>query len=216
MKTFLFTVLIFLSLNAQTQLSGIWVSNSYGTSVTLQFKSENQLIYDGELSYYAASSNIIRIQEEYGFVDYPYLIQHGELKIQFPDGSIAVFVRKKRTTSGTTQTPNQSSNGQLIGWLCSWSGSSGSYSSYSSATHVYFDGTGRFSINSESSFSGTAGLAYGGGSDGGGTYSVNGTQIRLTFQDGSSGVAQVKMQQSNGQITEFMYEGTLYATALCE
>lgn len=220
MKTVIIIILIITSLTAQSQLRGNWVSSSYGTPVSLRFKNENELIYDGELSYYAASANIIRIQEDYGFVDYPYVIQNGQLKIQFPDGSVAVFTRQSSTQKTQPAQSTQSyssSNGQLRGWLCSWSGSSGSYSSYSSTTNVYFDGNGRFTVRSESSFSGDAGQAYSGGGGGeSGSYSVNGSQITLIFQDGSRGVAQVKMQQNSGQITEIMYNGTLFATGLCE
>jgi hypothetical protein len=108
----------------------------------------------------------------------------------------------------------------LQGTLCSWSGSSSGYgnSSYSSSTRVYFDGQGNFSYSSESSFSGDAGIAYGGnqGAGNGGTYRVVGNQVQLQFNDGTTGVAQINMQQDDGRITELMYEGTLYATGLCE
>lgn len=108
----------------------------------------------------------------------------------------------------------------LQGNLCSWSGSSSGYgnSSSSSSTRVYFDGQGNFSYSSESSFSGDAGMAYGGnqGAGNGGTYRVAGNQVRLQFNDGTTGVAQINMQQDDGRITELMYEGTLYGAGLCE
>ncbi len=108
----------------------------------------------------------------------------------------------------------------LQGTLCSWSGSSSGYgsSSYSRSTRVYFDGQGNFSYSSEASFSGDAGIAYGGdqGSGQSGTYRVVGNQVHLQFNDGTSGIAQINMQQDDGRITELMYEGTLYATGLCE
>jgi hypothetical protein len=108
----------------------------------------------------------------------------------------------------------------LQGTLCSWSGSSSGYgnSSYSRSTRVYFDGQGNFSYSSESSFSGDAGIAYGNNqsADNGGTYRVVGNQVHLQFNDGTTGVAQINMRQDDGRITELMYEGTLYATGLCE
>ena len=108
----------------------------------------------------------------------------------------------------------------LQGTLCSWSGSSSGYgnSSSSSSTRVYFDGQGNFSYSSESSFSGDAGMAYGGnqGTGNGGIYRVVGNQVQLQFNDGTTGVAQINMQQDDGRITELMYEGTLYGTGLCE
>ena len=121
------------------------------------------------------------------------------------------------------QQRQQSGSGQeylLQGTLCSWSGSSSGYgnSSYSSSTRVYFDGQGNFSYSSESSFSGDAGMAYGGnqGAGNAGTYRVAGNQVHLQFNDGTTGVAQINMQQDDGRITELMYEGTLYGTGLCE
>jgi hypothetical protein len=121
------------------------------------------------------------------------------------------------------QQPQPAGSGQeylLQGNLCSWSGSSSGYgnSSYSSSTRVYFDGQGNFSYSSESSFSGDAGMAYGGnqGAGNGGTYRVMGNQVHLQFNDGTTGVAQINMQQDDGRITELMYEGTLYGAGLCE
>ena len=54
------------------------------------------------------------------------------------------------------------------------------------------------------------------GAGNGGTYRVVGNQVHLQFNDGTTGVAQINMQQDDGRITELMYEGTLYATGLCE
>ena len=126
-------------------------------------------------------------------------------------------------TAPSTPAQQPAGSGQeylLQGTLCSWSGSSSGYgnSSYSRSTKVYFDGQGNFSYSSEASFSGDAGIAYGGdqGSGQGGTYRIVGNQVYLQFNDGTSGVAQINMQQNDGRITELMYEGTLYATGLCE
>lgn len=123
--------------------------------------------------------------------------------------------------SAPAQQPAGSGQEYLLqGTLCSWSGSSSGYgnSSYSRSTKVYFDGQGNFSYSSEASFSGDAGIAYGGdqGSGQGGTYRIVGNQVYLQFNDGTSGVAQINMQQDDGRITELMYEGTLYANGLCE
>ncbi|HNI57895.1 MAG TPA: hypothetical protein PKZ00_09950 [Elusimicrobiota bacterium] len=38
----------------------------------------------------------------------------------------------------------------------------------------------------------------------------------LTLSDGTTGVATVNMRQSDGSVSELMYEGTLYAKGLCE
>ncbi|MFQ5432774.1 MAG: hypothetical protein ACE5EN_09760 [Nitrospinota bacterium] len=109
----------------------------------------------------------------------------------------------------------------LQGTLCSWSGSRSSYgnSSSSSTGWASFDGRGGFKYGSSSSFSGDAGLYYGGGGGGvgeTGRYRVKGNNIQLFFNDGSSATAYVNIRQDDGRITELKYEGTLYATSLCE
>jgi len=109
-------------------------------------------------------------------------------------------------------------NGLLRGTFCHWSGSSGSGSSYSHSIRATFDGNGRFTYSSESSFSSGSGLGYGGGGDPSdhGMYRVVGNRVHLAFSDGSTGVAAVYNQAADGTITELMYEGDLYAPALCE
>ena len=106
---------------------------------------------------------------------------------------------------------------QLRGALCSYSGSSSSSSSYSRTQKIVFDGQGHFQFGSESSFSSDAGLAYSGNPNvKTGAYSVNERTVTLYYQDGDTYQFQIKMRQNNGMITELIYNGTLYATGLCE
>jgi len=106
----------------------------------------------------------------------------------------------------------------LQGRFCSYSGGSGSSSSYSRSTRVFFDGQGGFSYGRESSFSSGAGLAYGsqGGGANRGRYRVEKDRVILTFSDGTSGVASVYNRAGNGRITEIMYERQLFAPQLCD
>lgn len=107
---------------------------------------------------------------------------------------------------------------RLSGTFCTWSGSSSSYSesSYSSSSRITFDGRGRWSMDSESSFSGNAGIAYGRGGGDSGIYRVTGSQIQYQTASGEQGTAQVKMQQNDGRITEILVDGVLYSPSLCE
>ena len=205
---------------ASSGLLGNWQCQAQQGTLTLIFQSESQLIFAGEMTRYSLVPGAMHVQTEYGPVDYPYTLQGNSLYITFPGGNQLQFTR---TSTGSGQMSQPTSSGQeylLQGTLCRWSGSSSSYSgsSYSSSTRVYFDGQGNFSYSSESSFSSEAGMAYGGGQNPAnrGTYRVTGNQVYLTFGDGSSGVATIKMQQNDGRITELMYEGQLYATGLCE
>ncbi len=110
--------------------------------------------------------------------------------------------------------PNQP---QLLrGKLCNWSGSSGGGSSFSSTRWARFDGRGRFVYGSGSSYSGGNGGMYNNGAEGGGTYEVRGDRIILRYDEGGVDVAVVHNRAANGMITEVMFEGRLYAAALCE
>lgn len=104
----------------------------------------------------------------------------------------------------------------LKGSFCSWSGSSSSSGSYSTSKWAKFDGVGRFIYGSSSSYSGNQGSAYNGSPKHGGAYEVRGKYIYLRYNDGGCDVAKVYNRASNGMITEVMFEGTLYAAALCD
>lgn len=105
---------------------------------------------------------------------------------------------------------------QLRGNFCAWSGSSGGGSGYSRTRWAQFDGQGRFTYGSESSFSGSAGQAYGQSGGNSGTYRVQGDTIVLMYSDGSSDSARVYNRAGDGTITEVQYDGTLWAPQLCE
>jgi hypothetical protein len=116
--------------------------------------------------------------------------------------------------NGASGPPNQP---QLLqGTLCSWSGSSGGGSSFSTTRWARFDGRGRFTYGSNSSYSGGNGGMYNGGAEGGGTYEVRGDRILLHYDEGGTDVAYVYNRAGNGMITEVKFEGRVYAAALCE
>ena len=112
------------------------------------------------------------------------------------------------------QPPNQPR--LLQGKLCNWSSSSGGGSSFSSTRWARFDGRGRFIYGSGASYSGGNGGMYNNGADGGGTYEVRGNRIILRYDEGGADIAYVHNRAANGMITEVMFEGRLYAAALCE
>jgi hypothetical protein len=185
---------------------------------SLVFKSDSVLVYDSEQLRYKKMRNVLRVQQDYGSVDYPFALSGDRLDVTFPDRSV---LRCSRATTGAGRPPAggakpSGSAAQLRGMLCRWSGSSGMSGGYSSSTRVWFDGAGKFSTRTESSFSGSAGSGYGSGPGGGGTYRVSGDTVHLTFGDGSTGTAKVNMRQTDGRITELMFNGQLYATGLCE
>lgn len=219
---------------ATSGLIGKWISYTEAGALVLVFESSDRLVFDGEAAAYTLTPGVLRVQEEYGAVDYPYSLQGDQLVILFPEGYRLKFNRAPASgTAPSAQSSPQNpqrKGGQpagqagqeylLQGRLCRWSGSSSSYAgtSYSSTGWAVFDGRGNFSYGSEASFSGDAGMYHSGNQNPGnrGTYRVQGNQIHLIFSDGSKSVATVHMQQNNGSITEVMFDGNLYATGLCE
>ena len=104
----------------------------------------------------------------------------------------------------------------LQGTFCTWSGSSSSSGSYSTSRWAKFDGIGRFFYGSSSSYSSTQGNMYNGSPENAGVYEVRGKHIYLRYDEGGCDVANIYNRAANGVITEVMFEGTIYASVLCE
>jgi hypothetical protein len=202
-------------------LSGRWLFQSQQGQLVLEFLSGNQLSFNGETTQYQLKEGVIQAMGDYGWIDYPYTLSQGTLTITFPDGTRFPFTRTSSTPAnqqGTTeQTAGGGSTWQLKGALCSWSGSSNDYSSYSRTQKIVFDGQGNFQFGSEGSFSSDAGIAYSGNPNvETGTYSVGENTVTLNYRSGETYQFKINIRQDNGMITELMYDGTLYATGLCE
>jgi hypothetical protein len=207
-------------------LSGRWLFQNQQGQLVLEFLSASQLSFNGETTQYQLKEGIIQAMGDYGWIDYPYTLIQGTLTITFPDGTKFPFTRASSAATNQQgmnqqgmeqQTGGGGSTWQLRGALCSWSGSSNDYSSYSRTQKIVFDGQGNFQFGSESSFSSDAGLAYGGNPNvNTGTYSIGESTVTLYYQDGDIYEFKINIRQDNGMITELMYDGTLYATGLCE
>lgn len=142
-------------------------------------------------------------------------------KIDFGSNTRYPFTRTTATVTNQPVVSQQARQGgsawQLKGALCSWSGSSNSSSSYSRTQKIVFDGQGNFRFGSEGTFSSNAGIAYSGNPNvETGTYSEEERTVTLTYRSGATYQFKINMRQDNGMITELMYDGTLYATGLCE
>jgi hypothetical protein len=207
-------------------LSGKWFFQSQQGQLLLEFISANQLSFNGETTQYQLKEGIIQAMGDSGWIDYPYILNQETLTITFPDGTRFPFVRTL-SAAGNQQGMNQQGMNQkqagagltwqLKGALCSWSGSSNSYSSYSRTQKIIFDGQGNFQFGSEGSFSSNSGIAYSGNPNvETGTYSVEESSVTLRFRSGETYQVKINMRQNSGMITELMYNGTLYATELCK
>jgi len=207
-------------------LSGRWLFQNQQGQLVLEFLSASQLSFNGERTQYQMKEGVIQAMGDYGWIDYPFTLSQEILTITFPDGSRIPFTKTSSTgmnqqgiiQQGVNQTATSSTaTWQLRGTLCSWSGSSNSSSSYSRTQKLVFDGQGNFRFGSEGSFSSNAGMAYSGkpGAETG-TYSVGDNTVILRYPSGETYLFKINMRQDNGMITELMYNGTLYATGLCE
>jgi hypothetical protein len=201
------------------KLLGNWQYTSNGQTERLQFVSQNKLIYNNEASNYVVMDKAIRVTDEYGYYfDYLYVLQNDQLLLTFPDGYQYPFERvKDAPSSGQTVTGAGGSTQALYGNLCSYSGSSGGGSSYSTTRTLYFDGKGRFSYSSARSYSdNNAGLYANDPNALNGRYEVNGKTLSLFYDSGNTETIEVYMVQNSGEITELRAGQTLYGKGLCD
>jgi hypothetical protein len=111
--------------SASNHLLGCWQCRMEIQTVILEFRSENILIFAGEPTRYSLFPGVIRVEEEYGSIDYPYRLDGESLSIRFPDGGIVRCTRSFAppvpggSDSGTVgvqkpppPTPPQSSSGE--------------------------------------------------------------------------------------------------------
>ena len=175
-------------------------------------------------SYKLIAGNTLQISSGSASDSYTYLLEKDKLKLSYRDGSAFDCVKQSASAApggllqmpGKSQSQSSGSEWQLQGVFCHYSGSSSYSSSYSSTSRISFDGRGRWTMGSESSFSGDAGFAYGGGGvDNSGSYRISGKQVFYTTNSGEQGVLRVNMQQNDGSITEIYLGEDLYSPSLC-
>lgn len=220
------------ALAAPSPLVGRWQCESADGPGELDFRDDATVVYGGKGMPYRVQGNVIRVIEDGAPTNYAFALRGDRLDIQTPDGEMIRCARAAGRPA--TSAPKGGAAGgpldQLLqGQFCSWSGSSGGGSSYSTTQRVFFDGRGHFTTGSESSFgmtsrdaggneTGSAG-AYGSGEGAGGTYAVTaarpGSPIRVKWNTGEDDVAHVHFV-SGGRITEIKYGDKVFGAALCE
>jgi len=237
MKRFV-SVIIFLFLIVQisaeitfSDLKGKWIFTDSDVNLELIFQSENKLIFDGEAANYSLAPGIIRVQDEYYTIDYPFVLEGKAMTITFPEGYQLIFTKAENSGGNSSKNGNRNlkqksaQNGQsqtsgeeylLQGKLCNWSGSSGLSSSYSTTKWIYFDGQGNFQYGSGTSFSSNDGLYDGNEQGNGGTYKVSENHIYLDFNDGSTIEANVHFRQDDNSISEIELNGDVYGKTICD
>jgi hypothetical protein len=86
-----------------TKLKGIWKGQEDGVYVTLEFKTQNQLLYNGEAYNYQIYPGVIRVFEEYEYIDYYYTFQGEILLIMTPYGTAVQYTKVKNSGQGRTE-----------------------------------------------------------------------------------------------------------------
>lgn len=213
---------------AQTIVGNWQCQMSFNGSVmgkgVMAFDANNRVTFNqSTFAYQLISANQLRLQDQVSQHDYEYQLAGNALKMRYGDGSTFDCVRGQQMAGAMGQPQAQggmmggqsqgggAANWQLRGTFCSFSGSS----SYSSTGYLNFDGQGRWSQSSESSFSNQHGSGYGQSGNTGGSYQVSGKIVQYQSDAGEQGTAEVHMQQNNGQITEIMIGRQLYAMGMC-
>jgi hypothetical protein len=215
---------------AGTDIEGQWQclmgfqGNSAGSGI-ISFNNNGQCVIGGQaFTCKLLDSNTLQISDGNATDSYTYKLGKNTLELRYRDGSTFDCTRRMSSAapgglmgkSGTTQAHAGGNEWQLRGTFCHYSGSSSYGSSYSSTSRITFDGQGRWSMGSESSFSGDAGSAYsGGGVDNSGSYTITGKQVLYTTSTGEQGIARINMQQNDGHITEIYVDNDLYSPSLC-
>jgi hypothetical protein len=84
-------------------LLGRWQCQSYGETIPLIFESQSRMVFDGEASNYTLVPGAIRVQEDYGFIDYGYALDGNTLLISFPGGMILQCMREPSAQEKTAK-----------------------------------------------------------------------------------------------------------------
>jgi hypothetical protein len=101
---------ILVSANDYNQLKGFWSCQEEGVPITLEFKSRQQLSYAGQTYSYQLAPGIIQVQEDYGWVNYFYMMEQGVLTIVSPDGS-AMQCRRTKAPKPKSRTARKAVRG---------------------------------------------------------------------------------------------------------
>jgi hypothetical protein len=199
-------------------LLGTWSCQTGSGSAQLGFVSESQLTFNGEATAYQLVGSVVRVQGDYGPVDYRYQLSGDQLVVTGPDGS-SMQCRRGQAGSqpGTGGAALTGMEGRLRGRVCSFSSSADG--GMSTLYSLEFDGQGHFTSGNESSYSGDPGSAYGRNRGNVGTYRIGGLQVGspiiFVYPDGKSATGYVGLVEQ-GEITAVRVNGRLYGKTICQ
>jgi hypothetical protein len=85
------------------QLKGYWQCQEDGELVTLEFKSRQQLLYNGEVYSYQLAPGAIQIKEGNSLVNYLLMMEGSALMILSPDGSVMQCQKARKPKPAPTK-----------------------------------------------------------------------------------------------------------------
>ena len=96
------------SAEVYTQLKGYWQCQEDGKQVSLEFKSEQQLLHNGEAFDYQLGPGVIQVMASNSLVDYFFVLEGGTLMVFSPDGSVMQCQKaRKPKVAGTGEESGQ-------------------------------------------------------------------------------------------------------------
>ena len=76
------------SADVYAQLEGYWQCQEDGEQVAIEFKSRQQLLYNGDAYTYQLAPGTIQVREGNNLVNYLFMMERGALMVMSPDGSV--------------------------------------------------------------------------------------------------------------------------------
>lgn len=97
------------SADVYPQLKGCWQCQEDGQQISLDFRSREQLLYNGKAYSYQLGPNAIQVNEEGRWVDYFFILESETLMIFSPDGSVTQCQKDKEPqVAGIEESSNKS------------------------------------------------------------------------------------------------------------
>jgi hypothetical protein len=111
------------SAEVYTQLKGYWQCQEDGQQISMEFKSQQQLLYNGEAYNYQLGPGVIQVMEGNSQVNYFFMVEGGTLMIFSPDGSVMQCQKARKPKvagtkekSGKPTTPGRQAQSPDQGW----------------------------------------------------------------------------------------------------
>lgn len=215
-------------------LLGSWECRTQYGSSFLEFKSEKNLVLDGEPFTYSITGSALRIKDETGISDYPFTLKDGILTIKFAEGYSMAFTRTDNIPADDMEEIKPDYQEEQVQSQPGMAGSSDLMQHFAGTwwnattnteTEVTLTADGQYYESSTASYSGSSSdqygnqdMSYGTASDKNvqGSWTVRGNkqegEIIITYQSGNQRVIPYQVHVENGQVywSEYYFNGVLY------